>query len=183
MSKRICVGLILWWAIASGQAPNGTARFEVASVKFRGVEPGVSWKAPPNGKVTGVIIYRDVKLMQVVMRAYSIDSDLIVGPPWMGENRYDITARAPAGTSAEQVPAMLQNLLSERFKMRVHWEFRDRAIYALVVGKGGPKSRLPRPVRRMVRNTVVLVWNSPVQCGYLTSKRRRWTPLPSSCRT
>jgi uncharacterized protein (TIGR03435 family) len=34
---------------------------------------------------------------------------------------------------------MLQGLLNERFKMVVHKESKEEPIYALVVGKGGPK--------------------------------------------
>jgi len=34
---------------------------------------------------------------------------------------------------------MLQRLLDERFKLKVHWEMRDIPVYALVVGKNGSK--------------------------------------------
>jgi uncharacterized protein (TIGR03435 family) len=133
--------LILSWALASGQGSDETARFEVASVKFRpeGREPRHTGYAAPFRNFTGLLTYNDVKLKEVVMRAYNIDRELLVGPQWMDENTYDIMARAPAGTSADQARAMLRNLLAERFKMRVHWESREMASYALVVAKGGPK--------------------------------------------
>jgi uncharacterized protein (TIGR03435 family) len=34
---------------------------------------------------------------------------------------------------------MLQTLLAERFKLQVHHETRETPVYALIVGKGGPK--------------------------------------------
>ena len=37
---------------------------------------------------------------------------------------------------------MLQSLLEDRFQLRLHREVKDSAIYALVVGKGGPKIKL-----------------------------------------
>ena len=37
---------------------------------------------------------------------------------------------------------MLQNLLAERFKLSLHEETREVSGYALVVAKGGPKSRV-----------------------------------------
>jgi uncharacterized protein (TIGR03435 family) len=45
----------------------------------------------------------------------------------------------PEGAAREQIPAMLQALLAERFALDAHRENRPRSVYALVVGKGGPK--------------------------------------------
>src|SRR5262249_28723797 len=43
------------------------------------------------------------------------------------------------GATSDQIPAMLQALLTERFKLAAHKENRPRPVYALVVDKGGPK--------------------------------------------
>lgn len=40
---------------------------------------------------------------------------------------------------APQINQMLQALLEDRFKLRVHWEARTLPIYALTVSKKGPK--------------------------------------------
>ena len=56
-----------------------------------------------------------------------------------GRERYDITAKVPDGVKPDQIPAMLRVLLTERFKMEVHKESKEQPVYALVVGKGGPK--------------------------------------------
>jgi uncharacterized protein (TIGR03435 family) len=40
--------------------------------------------------------------------------------------------------------AMLQTLLADRFQLKVHWEDREQAIYALVAAKGGPKLTEPK---------------------------------------
>ena len=34
---------------------------------------------------------------------------------------------------------MLQSLLSDRFKLSVHWENKEEQVYELVIAKGGPK--------------------------------------------
>jgi uncharacterized protein (TIGR03435 family) len=34
---------------------------------------------------------------------------------------------------------MLQRLLTERFNLKVHHEMKEMPVYALVIGKGGPK--------------------------------------------
>jgi len=43
------------------------------------------------------------------------------------------------------VPEMLQALLAERFKLTVHRESKEQAVYALVVGKNGPKLKEALP--------------------------------------
>jgi uncharacterized protein (TIGR03435 family) len=63
----------------------------------------------------------------------------------VGGDRFDISATLPEGTSAEQVPLMLQALLADRFKLIVHNEAREAPMYALVVarndGRWGPGLR------------------------------------------
>ena len=45
----------------------------------------------------------------------------------------------------DQIPAMLQALLAERFKLAAHKEDRPHSGYALVVDKGGPKVKQDDP--------------------------------------
>jgi uncharacterized protein (TIGR03435 family) len=39
----------------------------------------------------------------------------------------------------EQTSLMMQSLLTDRFKLKVHFESRELPVYALVFAKGGPK--------------------------------------------
>jgi uncharacterized protein (TIGR03435 family) len=75
--------------------------------------------------------------------------DRVVGiPDWMLSENYDIVARI-GGADAEawkdeaqrrkMLRAMLQALLAERCKLVVHRGTRDKPVYAIVVGKNGPK--------------------------------------------
>src|SRR5690242_10517264 len=119
------------------QSPQAPA-FEVASVK-----PAAPQEA---GKVAirlggdaGRINYTNVSLKDVVARAYKMKPYQISGPSWMDSERYDITAKIPEGATQDQVPAMLQALLTERFKMTVRKESKEQPIYALVLGKSGSK--------------------------------------------
>jgi uncharacterized protein (TIGR03435 family) len=58
-------------------------------------------------------------------------------PPWVSETRIDIVAKADPSASIQQLRAMLQPLIVERFKLAFHHEQRDRDVYALVVVKPG----------------------------------------------
>src|SRR6185369_4052808 len=71
--------------------------------------------------------------------AYGLKEYQVSGPPWINDARFDILAKATEGTRKEQIPAMLQALLAERFKLEVHREKKEFNVFALVVGKGGPK--------------------------------------------
>jgi uncharacterized protein (TIGR03435 family) len=61
---------------------------------------------------------------------------------WIKSERYTIEAEPEsAQTMAMMRGPMLQALLEDRFKLKIHRETRAVPIYALVVAKGGPKLR------------------------------------------
>jgi uncharacterized protein (TIGR03435 family) len=88
---------------------------------------------------TNNIHMRNTILSSVVLKAYDLKPYQLECPAWMRTEEYDISATAPAGSTPDQIPAMLQNLLADRFRMKLHREKRDWPVYALVVGKDGPK--------------------------------------------
>src|SRR5260370_13622677 len=57
----------------------------------------------------------------------------------MSSARFDISAKVPAGTTKAQSRVMLQNLLTDRFKLVLHHSKKESSIYVLLVAKGGPK--------------------------------------------
>ncbi|HWC95999.1 MAG TPA: TIGR03435 family protein [Candidatus Sulfopaludibacter sp.] len=112
--------------------------FEVASVKV----------APPRSGAAGytavesdpaMVRYSNITLKNLLAMAYRINSDLVSGPEWIDSAQYDVAARLPPDTAKDRVPAMLQRLLTERFKLAVHRETKEQRAYLLVVAKGGPK--------------------------------------------
>jgi len=54
---------------------------------------------------------------------------------------FSLTATMPANTTQQEFHLMLQNLLIERFRIRLHHEMRTFRSYDLVVAPGGPKLR------------------------------------------
>jgi uncharacterized protein (TIGR03435 family) len=62
------------------------------------------------------------------------------GPSWIASTYYEIDAKPEgASSSAMMRGPMLQALLEDRFKLRVHRETKEASAYGLVVAKGGPK--------------------------------------------
>jgi uncharacterized protein (TIGR03435 family) len=61
------------------------------------------------------------------------------GPSWIDADRYEVNATANPNVSQEMMRGpLLQALLEDRFKLRVHRETREVPVYALTVAKGGP---------------------------------------------
>lgn len=85
-----------------------------------------------------------LRLRDLITVAYKLKDYQITGPDWLNKadaQRFDIVARLPEGSSKDDVPKMLQALLTERFKLVVHRETKEHPVLALVVGKGGPKMK------------------------------------------
>jgi uncharacterized protein (TIGR03435 family) len=134
---RLTIVLLLTVGIASSQQPS---EFEVASVK-----PAVAGRA--RGGLTGGpgtsdperISAESIDLKRLLMKAYDLETDQISGPGWIDSEKYAIAAKVAPGTTEEQFRIMLQNLLTERFKLTLHHEPKELSIYELMVAKGGPK--------------------------------------------
>jgi uncharacterized protein (TIGR03435 family) len=122
-----------------GQSAD-SPRFDVASVKLdTSALPRHIVRPLPGGLHTENAFVR--MLMQ---NAYALQSFQIVGgPDWIDSDGYNIEAKADAKASQRQVFLMLQSLLEDRFKLKVHRETRDLPAYALTAAKGGLK--LPAP--------------------------------------
>ena len=78
-------------------------------------------------------------LMMLLTQAYDIQRNQISGPPILDSERFDITAKVPAGATKEQFRQMIQSLLAERFQLKLHHDTKEMPIYELQAAKGGPK--------------------------------------------
>lgn len=80
-----------------------------------------------------------MSLRDLTVEAYGIMDYQLTGPAWMGTAKFDIVAKVPAGTTRDQAHLMLRHLLADRFKMTIHRERKEMAVYALRVGPNGHK--------------------------------------------
>src|SRR5262245_49094766 len=118
---------------------QSTISFEAASIK-----PNVSGESNtsvgrlPGGRFTAT----NVPVALLLQMAYQLQQFQIQGSPaWLRSDRFDIVARLdgdppppPVGrTEPDRVMLALQTLLSDRFKLSVHWETQELPIYALVL--------------------------------------------------
>jgi uncharacterized protein (TIGR03435 family) len=110
--------------------------FDVASVKPADPNgPVQSWTGGSPGRFAA-----KGTLQFFVQLAYEVESlRLTGGPKWLGADIFDIDAKAQRPFNITERNLMLQTLLAERFKLALHFETREFLVYALVVGKSGPK--------------------------------------------
>ena len=126
--------------IAIGRAQSraeavATPAFEVASVrpdKAGGDRRSLVFS--PGG-----ITYTNVTLRDCIRAAYVVKDYQISAGSQLSNERYDIVAKATGPASDDQLRQMLQALLADRFKLKLHRETKELSMYALVVGKNGPK--------------------------------------------
>jgi uncharacterized protein (TIGR03435 family) len=130
--------------------------FEVASVKPSASDSqGRDLRVYPGGRLH----ITHLELDTIVREAYGIKHDqLSGGPAWLHTDQFDIEAKASGDPDRARMMAMLRTLLAERFQLKIRRETHEENIYALVVGKGGPKltpSTASESFIRLYRNTPV----------------------------
>jgi uncharacterized protein (TIGR03435 family) len=141
-----------------GQTPaNSDAKpktYEVVSIKPSQPEArGGSMAGLPDG-------FRDinVRFATLVQGAYDVvTEDQVTGlPSWAKSDKYDVEAKVDPSTANEwsklsnkerwkQEQILMQALLADRCKLKVHFETKNMPVYELVVAKGGLKLKDAAP--------------------------------------
>ena len=96
----------------------------------------------------------NVSLKQMLSNAYDVKDYLISGlTGWANSDRFDVNAKivdmdadALKKLTDEQRNAMLQQMLADRFHMKVHLQTEVLPIYEMIVAKGGPKITAVEPI-------------------------------------
>jgi uncharacterized protein (TIGR03435 family) len=129
---------------AQAQMAGPATRFEAISIRPAAPDPtgmtrvqgGIDSKDP------GQVTYRNISVVNLLTRAYGPHaSRQIVGPNWLDsvDVRFDVLAKIPPGTTKEQFAVMMQNLLAERFGLKLHHETKEFKAWNLVAAKSGAK--------------------------------------------
>ncbi len=97
----------------------------------------------------------------LIQQAYGVkDFQISGGPGWINSERYDVVAKADRDIGkAEELRPLIQKLLADRFQLTIHRDTKELPVYALVLGKNGPKlkesaSNGPGPQIRMGRGLI-----------------------------
>lgn len=110
-----------------------TRQFEVASIRPSADQQAqVTVGVSINGSQVRIAYWT---LKDYIAMAWGLKPDQVNGPDWLGQPRFDISAKLPDGASMDDVDEMLQALLLERFQMKVHNEKKEFSVYALAASQ------------------------------------------------
>jgi len=126
-------------AVALRRAEAQALEFEVATVKR------ITGEVRPHPVALlinhGRLDIEAATLRQVVGLAYGIQRVRVLGGPgWIDSDFYDFVGKAEnPDTGRDQIRQMLQTLLTDRFKLAVHYESKELPVYTLIPLKNGPR--------------------------------------------
>jgi uncharacterized protein (TIGR03435 family) len=142
--ERICFLTLCSYSLLGQQVTSAT-RFDAADVH---VSPRSDWvkdRIHPmqGGFLTGerYDVHR-ATMLDLIRLAYNVAPDMIYGgPSWLDYDRFEIHAKTKHGTNQETLRGMLQNLLADRFELKVQRSERGAPGYQLLKGQGESKLR------------------------------------------
>jgi uncharacterized protein (TIGR03435 family) len=142
----LSIGIRMALVVLSGGLAYGQT-FDVASVKpVSQTRPDgriIIGMAPPTGgpgtKDPGRVHYPAISLKFLLFHAYPVKVQQLVAPDWLDTAFFEIEATMPPETTKDQFQTMLQNLLADRFRLKIHRETRELPAYSLMVARNGPK--------------------------------------------
>jgi uncharacterized protein (TIGR03435 family) len=110
-------------------------RFDVASIKRIG----------PTVTMVGPIVTTPSRFSAtsvpagLISRAFGLPAFLFVNLDRVPKDYYEVNATLPQGATKDDIPAMLRNLLVERFHLRYHSEVREVKRFELNLAEGATK--------------------------------------------
>jgi uncharacterized protein (TIGR03435 family) len=154
--RRLLLVAAGWVAVAVMGTPSHAQTPTAASPTFDVVTIKPGRHVTKNGFMSspGRFTAMDATLKNLIQDAYGlrnspygIDGQITGGPGWVNSATFDVEAKAeePVPAKWEKIPGgqrnelMLQALLADRFKLKVHHETKELLVYALTVAKNGPK--------------------------------------------
>ena len=140
-------------ALCAQAAAQDLAKFEVVSIKRHvTLDAGGGIQTLPDG----TMIMTNQPIASLIRGAAPVPVREVVGAPeWVNTERYDVTTKPPAGSTAAQRREMPRRMFIDRMKLVAHVEERERDTFALVLarsdGRLGPNLKpstldcAPRP--------------------------------------
>jgi len=127
--------------------------FDVAEIKLSLPDAQPRTRLLPGGRIEG----DGITMRQIMQLAWDITTDdlLANAPKWFTETKYSVVAKTSTAVSGagqstnvdvDDLKAMLRQLITERFKLKAHYEDRPVEAYTLLADK--PKMAKADPANR-----------------------------------
>ena len=146
--------------------------FDVAEIKLSPPDAQPRTRLMPGGRIEG----EGITMSQIMQLGWDITTDQLVAntPKWWNETKYTVVAKTSTAVSGtgqntnvdiDDLKAMLRQLITERFKLKTHYEDRSVDAYMLLadkpkMAKADPSNRTnfkegPAPGQPDLRNGVI----------------------------
>lgn len=144
-------------AVSAVSQTSQVPKFDVASIKVNVSK--VPWHDSRENCQVNAMGYPSILILPVVRvrvlrglipcilaGAYNLPPfQILGGPAWVNSVHFDIDAKSGTAVSdPEQIRAMLQALLADKFHMKVHRETRQMPVYVLSAPRGAYKLQTPQ---------------------------------------
>ncbi|QMV18993.1 TIGR03435 family protein [Granulicella sp. 5B5] len=147
------IALLLAMAAAALHQPRIAAQSPVPDTKVPAydvvsIKPNNTGSGSVNVSIgDGNFDAANISLKTLILEAYSLKESQLSGlPKWNDSARFDIRAKIIApdkkllkSLTRAQSRSMLQPILTDRFQLKFHRDWKIEPIYDLVITKGGPK--------------------------------------------
>ena len=135
MRYIVCAAIAIICTTLSAQTQPARPQFEVASVRpvasvpsamsgavLSQIQQAQLARPPEEIPIAGTdrVHMQGWTLLGLISAAYSVRATQVSGPAWISDARFNIDAKVPEGTPKEDLNAMLQVLLEDRFGLKVH---------------------------------------------------------------
>jgi uncharacterized protein (TIGR03435 family) len=137
LAPRLLLAMATIAALA-GPIVAAPPQFDVASIRSSDII-GEGGRRESVDTAPGNLTMRNVSLRSAIKWAYRVQDEQISGPAELDSDRYDILAKAASPVADDRLRAMLQALLAERFKLKLHRQTKELSVFALTVAKNGIK--------------------------------------------
>ncbi len=102
---------------------------------------------------------RNMPVRSMLMFAFGMQKDQLINlPDWATSDRYYVNGYPDADgrPNVEQFHGTVEKLLADRFGLKFHIEQRELPIYAIRVGKNGPKMKVKADATRLPVDVMVI---------------------------
>jgi uncharacterized protein (TIGR03435 family) len=161
MNRLLFVAIVL----LSATLPAQTPAFDAVSIRTNTSGSFSGGVGPTPG---GGIRATNASLQGMILWAYQLNGlELIGGPQWLDQDRFDIVATASGEPDYQRTLAMTRAMIEERFQLKLRKEMRRLPVYALTVAR--PDGRLGPSLRPSAVDCVTAWCGSKISGGVVDS--------------
>ena len=132
-SRRALNAALICLALCAHAAAQARPAFEVVSIKRHVIlEAAGGTRTLPDG----TYIMTNQTIESMIRLAAPVQVREVIGmPDWVKYERYDVTAKPPAGATPAERAEMMRRMFADRMKLVAHVEQRERDTFALMLAR------------------------------------------------